>query len=135
MAVGSDGAGWIRFDDYELARSIGVVALALILFEGGLTSGLVEIRPVLGAALSLALIATPITAAIAGVAATSLVDFDLKEGLLVGAVLASTDGAAIFALLRNSTLRRRLARALEGESGLNDPVAVLLVLALIEFIN
>ena len=64
-----------------------------------------------------------------------LFDFDLKEGLLVGAVLASTDGAAIFALLRNSTLRRRLARTLEGESGLNDPVAVLLVLALIESIK
>jgi cell volume regulation protein A len=62
-----------------------------------------------------------------------LFDFDLVEGLLVGAVLASTDGAAIFALLRNSTLRRPLARALEGESGLNDPVAVLIVLALIEF--
>ena len=136
MAIGSDGTGWIEFDDYELARTVGIVALALILFEGGLTSGLVEIRPVLGTALSLALIATPITAAIAGVTAWLLFDdFDLKEGLLVGAVLASTDGAAIFALLRNSTLRRKLARALEGESGLNDPVAVLLVLALIEFIN
>jgi potassium/hydrogen antiporter len=135
MAIGSDGTGWIEFDDYELARTIGIVALALILFEGGLTSGLVEIRPVLGTALSLALIATPITAAIAGVTAALLFDLDTKQGLLVGAVVASTDGAAIFALLRNSTLRRRLARTLEGESGLNDPVAVLLVLALIEFIN
>ena len=136
MAIGSDGTGWIPFEDYELARTIGVVALALILFEGGLTSGLVEIRPVLGSAVSLALVATPITAGIAGVAAWLLFDdFGLKEGLLVGAVLASTDGAAIFALLRSSTLRRRLARALEGESGLNDPVAVLLVLTLIEFIT
>ena len=135
MAIGSDGTGWIEFSDYELARTIGVVALALILFEGGLTSGLVEIRPVLGTAVSLALIATPVTAFIAGAVATLLFGFDLREGLLVGAVLASTDGAAIFALLRNSTLRRRLARALEGESGLNDAVAVLLVLALIEFIQ
>jgi potassium/hydrogen antiporter len=135
MLIGSDGTGWIEFSDYELARTIGIVALALILFEGGLTSGLVEIRPVLGTALSLALIATPITAAIAGLAAAWLFDIDTKQGLLVGAVLASTDGAAIFALLRNSTLRRKLARALEGESGLNDPVAVLLVLALIEFIT
>ena len=135
MAIGSDGTGWIEFSDYELARTVGIVALALILFEGGLTSGLVEIRPVLGTAISLALVATPITAAIAGVTAALLFGFDLEEGLLVGAVLASTDGAAIFALLRNSTLRRRLARALEGESGLNDPVAVLLVLALIEYIK
>ncbi len=135
MAIGSDGTGWIPFENYELARTIGIIALALILFEGGLTSGLVEIRPVLGTAMSLALIATPITAAIAGLAAAWLFDIDTKQGLLIGAVLASTDGAAIFALLRNSTLRRKLARALEGESGLNDPVAVLLVLALIEFIN
>ena len=135
MAIGSDGMGWIDFNDYALARTIGVVALALILFEGGLTSGLVEIRPVLGTAVSLALIATPVTAFVAGAVATLLFGFDLREGLLVGAVLASTDGAAIFALLRNSTLRRRLARALEGESGLNDAVAVLLVLALIEFIQ
>jgi len=135
MAIGSDGTGWIEFGDYELARTIGVVALALILFEGGLTSGLVEIRPVLGTAISLALVATPVTAAITGVAAALLFGLDLEEGLIVGAVLASTDGAAIFALLRNSTLRRRLARALEGESGLNDAVAVLLVLALIELIQ
>ena len=135
MLIGSDGTGWIEFSDYELARTIGIVALALILFEGGLTSGLVEIRPVLGTAVALALIATPITAAIAGLAAAWLFDIDTKQGLLIGAVLASTDGAAIFALLRNSTLRRKLARALEGESGLNDPVAVLLVLALIEFIK
>ena len=135
MAIGSDGTGWIEFSDYELARTVGIVALALILFEGGLTSGLVEIRPVLGTAISLALVATPVTAAIAGVTAALLFGFDLEQGLIVGAVLASTDGAAIFALLRNSTLRRRLARALEGESGLNDAVAVLLVLALIEIIQ
>jgi cell volume regulation protein A len=134
MAIGSDGTGWIELGNYELARTVGVVALALILFEGGLASGLLEIRPVLGTAVSLALIATPITAAIAGAAAVLLFDFEVKEGLLVGAVLASTDGAAIFAVLRTSTLRRRLARTLEGESGLNDPVAVLLVIALIEFI-
>jgi potassium/hydrogen antiporter len=133
MAIGSDGTGWIDFNDYELARTIGVVALALILFEGGLTSGLIEIRPVLGTSVALAIVATPLTAAIAGGTAVLLFDFDLVEGLLVGAVLASTDGAAIFALLRNSTLRRKLARALEGESGMNDPVAVLIVLALIEF--
>jgi potassium/hydrogen antiporter len=134
MAIGSDGTGWIEFNDYDLARTVGVVALALILFEGGLTSGVIEIRPVLGTSVSLALIATPVTAAISGLTAVLLFDFDVKEGLLVGAVLASTDGAAIFALLRNSTLRRRLARTLEGESGLNDPVAVLLVIALIESI-
>jgi hypothetical protein len=70
MAVGSDGTGWIDFDDYELARTIGVIALALILFEGGLSVGFGEIRPVLGASLALAIPGTLITAAIAGLAAT-----------------------------------------------------------------
>src|ERR687885_1449053 len=127
MAVGSDGTGWIEFDDYRLARTIGVIALALILFEGGLTSGLLEIRPVLPSAISLAIVGTVVTAGVTGLAAAWLLDLSTLEGLLMGAVLASTDGAAIFALLRGSTLERKLARTLEAESGLNDPVAVLLV--------
>ena len=132
MVVGSEGFGWIPFDDYELARSIGIIALGLILFEGGLNSGLAEVRPVLGASISLATIGTALTALIAGAASTLLFDFSLLEGLLLGSILASTDGAAIFALLRESTLRRRLAQTLEGESGMNDPVAVVLMLACIE---
>ena len=135
MIIGSDVAGWIHFDDYELARTVGVIALALILFEGGLTSGLLEIRPVLPAAVSLATVGTIVTAAIAGLAAAALFDLSLLEGLLLGAILSSTDGAAIFALLRTSTLRRRLARTLEGESGFNDPVAVLLVLGFIKWLQ
>jgi cell volume regulation protein A len=135
MLVGSEGAGWIRFDNYHLARTVGVIALALILFEGGLTSGVIEVRPVLRPAAVLATLGTFITAAIAGTAASLLFDLTLLEGLLLGAILSSTDGAAIFALLRNSTLRRRLARTLEAESGLNDPVAVLLVIGFIDWIQ
>ncbi|HSF02906.1 MAG TPA: potassium/proton antiporter [Solirubrobacterales bacterium] len=135
MAIGSDGMGWIEFDDYELARTIGVIALALILFEGGLASGHLEIRPVLRPALALALPGTIVTAVITGVVASWLLDFSLLEGLLLGSILSATDGAAIFALLRRSTLRRRLARTLEAESGLNDPVAILLVLGFIEWIQ
>jgi cell volume regulation protein A len=132
MAVGSDGAGWIDFNNYALARTVGIVALALILFEGGLAAGFPEIRPVLGPALTLAVLGTLITAAVTGLVAAWLFDFDTTEGLLVGAIVAGTDGAAIFALLRGSTLRRRLARTLEGESGMNDPIAILLVLGFIE---
>jgi potassium/hydrogen antiporter len=139
MLIGSDGTGWIDFGagsgDYELARTIGVVALALILFEGGLTAGFEEIRPVLRPAISLALVGTLITAVIAGLAAAWLFDLAVLEGLLLGSIIAATDGAAIFALLRGSTLRRPLARTLEGESGLNDPVAVLLVIGFIEWIE
>jgi cell volume regulation protein A len=135
MLAGSDVAGWIYLDDYELARTIGVVALALILFEGGLAAGFGEIRPVLRPALSLAFVGTTLTAVIAGLAATWLFDFSLLEGLLLGSILAATDGAAIFSLLRGSTLRRKLARTLEGEAGFNDPVAVLLVLGFIDWIK
>src|SRR5919201_2581253 len=135
MAIGSDGIGWIDFDDYELARTIGVIALALILFEGGLPSGYLEIRSVLRPALLLALVETTPTAVITGLAASWLLGFSTLEGLLLGSILAATDGAAIFALLRGSTLRRSLARTLEGESGFNDPVAVLLVLGFIDWIR
>jgi potassium/hydrogen antiporter len=135
MAIGSDGLGWIDFGDYPLARTIGIVALALILFEGGLTSGLLEIRPVLPAAISLAVLGTVATAVVTGLAAAWLFDLSTLEGLLLGAVLASTDGAAIFALLRGSTLERKLASTLEAESGLNDPMAVLLVLGFIAWLQ
>jgi cell volume regulation protein A len=135
MSIGSDGIGWIEFNDYELARTIGTVALALILFEGGLTAGFSEIRPVLGASLSLALLGTAATAVLTGLAVVVLFDFSMLEAMLLGSILAATDGAAIFGVLRGSTLRRRLARTLEGEAGFNDPVAVLLVVGFIDWIQ
>ena len=121
--------------DYELARRIGIVALALILFEGGLTAGFSEIRPVL----------RPARLARGGrhardgrdhrLAAVWLFDLTPSRGCCSGSIVAATDGAAIFALLRGSTLRRRLARTLEGEAGFNDPVAVLLVIGFIDWIE
>ncbi len=135
MALGTDGIGWIDFSNYVRARDIGIVALALILFEGGLMAGWGEIRPVLVPSLSLALLGTLITAGICGLAATWLFDFSLLEGLLLGSIIASTDGAAIFGLLRGSALKRKLARTLEGEAGMNDPVAVLLVVGFIDWIQ
>lgn len=135
MAVGSDGLGWVDFSNYELAREIGIIALALILFEGGLTAGFGEIRPVLRNVVSLALFGTLITAAICGLAATWLFGFTLLEGLLIGAIVSSTDGAAIFALLRGSSLKKKLGRTLEGEAGMNDPIAVLLVVGFIDWIE
>ncbi|MGH2859217.1 MAG: cation:proton antiporter, partial [Solirubrobacteraceae bacterium] len=77
MLVGGDGLGWISFNDYRLARTIGVVSLALILFEGGLTGGLLRLRPVLGVATALATIGTAITAALVGLAAAALFGFSL----------------------------------------------------------
>jgi potassium/hydrogen antiporter len=135
MLAGSEGIGGIHFDNAELTRTLGTIALVLILFEGGLTSGWSEIRPVLGTAASLATIGTALTAAIAGMAAKLIFELSTLEGLLVGAAIAATDSAAIFAVLRRSTLRKRLARSLEGESGMNDPVALLLVIGFIEWIQ
>src|ERR687898_164383 len=132
MAIGSDGLGWIAFDDFELARKIGVVALAFILFEGGLSAGFDEIRPVLGTSIALATLGTLGTAALTAVAAGLLFDLEPLEALLLGSTVAATDAAAVFAVLRGSTLRRRLARTLEGESGINDPIAILLVIGCIE---
>ncbi len=139
MLLGSDVLGLIEFggtlEDIELARTVGIVALALILFEGGLAAGFSEIRPVLGTSVSLATAGTLITAAVVGVACHVLLDLSLLEGLLLGSIVAATDGAAIFSVLRGSSLERRLARVLEGESGLNDAVAVVLVLGFIEYIT
>jgi cell volume regulation protein A len=135
MLAGSDVFGWIYFDDAELARTIGVVAVALILFEGGLVSGWRELRPVMVPALSLAFLGTVITAVVAGLAAAWIFDLPVKEGLLVGAVISATDGAAIFSLLRSSTLVRKLALTLEGESGFNDAVALILVIGFIDWIQ
>jgi cell volume regulation protein A len=135
MAVGSDGLGWIYLDDYALARLVGTVALVVILFEGGLQTGIDQLRPVLGGAVSLAVIGTALTALVTGIAASWLLNFSLAEGLLLGAILSPTDGAAVFALLRGVRLPRRLALTLEGEAGLNDPIAVMLVLVMIEVVR
>lgn len=135
MLAGSEGIGGIEFDDAELARTLGTVALVLIVFEGGLTAGWSEIRPVLWTAASLATIGTIVTAVIAGFAAKLIFGFSTLEGMLVGAAVAATDSAAIFAVLRRSKLEKRLARSLEGESGMNDPVALLLVVGFIEWIQ
>jgi cell volume regulation protein A len=135
MLAGSEGIGGIDFSNTELARTLGTIALVLIIFEGGLTAGWSEIRPVLGTAASLATIGTALTAVIAGFAARLLFGLSTLEGMLVGAAIAATDSAAIFAVLRRSTLEKRLARSLEGESGMNDPVALLLVIGFIEWIQ
>jgi cell volume regulation protein A len=135
MLAGSEGIGDIHFANYDLARTLGTIALVLILFEGGLTSGWSEIRPVLGTAASLATLGTLATALLAGVAAKWIFGLSWLEGMIVGAAIAATDSAAIFAVLRNSTLEKRLARSLEGESGMNDPVALLLVIGFIEWIQ
>ena len=135
MLAGSEGFLGVEFEDAELTRTLGTIGLILILFEGGLTAGWNEIRPVLGTAISLATVGTVVTAVLTGAVAIWLFDLSTLEGMILGSAVAATDSAAIFAVLRGSRLRRRLARALEGESGMNDPVALLLVTGFIEWIE
>jgi cell volume regulation protein A len=135
MLLGSDGPGGIAFDDAKLARDVGVVALAAILYEGGLSTSWRRLRAVAAPAVLLATIGVAVTAAVTGLAARTLFDLSLAEALLLGAVVASTDAAAVFATLRHTRLRRGVARTLEAESGANDPVAIALTLGLIAWIE
>jgi potassium/hydrogen antiporter len=135
MAVGSEGAGWISFDDYDLARDVSIAALALILFDGGLRTGLSGIREVLEPSLRLATVGTVATAVVTGVAACALLGLPALYGLLLGSIVASTDSAAVFGLLRNSSLGRRLVSTIEGESGFNDPIALILVIGFVDWIR
>jgi potassium/hydrogen antiporter len=135
MLLGSDGPGGIDFDDAELAREVGIVGLALILFEGGLQTSWRRLRAVAGPAAVLSTLGVVVTALLVGVAAQALFDLSWLESILLGAVVASTDAAAVFATLRFTHIRRRLARTLEAESGGNDPMAIALTLGLIAWIE
>ena len=135
MLLGSDGPGGIEFDDAELARQVGIVGLVLILFEGGLQTSWRRLRSVAAPAALLSTVGVLVTALLTGVAARMLFDLTWLEAILLGAVVASTDAAAVFATLRFTHIRRRVARTLEAESGGNDPMAIALTLGLIAWIE
>jgi cell volume regulation protein A len=135
MLLGSDGLGGIEFDDAELARQVGVVALAAILFEGGLATSWRRLREVAVPATLLATVGVVVTTVLTGLAAYALFDLSRLESVLLGAVVASTDAAAVFATLRFTHIRRRLARTLEAETGGNDPMAIALTIGLIDWIE
>ena len=136
MLAGEYGPGGIKFDDVRTADLVGSIALALILFDGGLRTRYATFRSVFAPALALATIGVMLTAALTAPAAHYLLDLGWIESLLVGAVVASTDAAAVFFLIhaRGLHLRPRVAATLEVESGSNDPFAVFLTLMLIEFL-
>lgn len=137
MLAGSEGIGGIEFDDFEVARSVGVVALAFILFAGGISTSWSQVRPVLGPAVGLATAGVLGTAAVAGLVASWAFGVSVETGLLLGAIISSTDAAAVFSVLRsrNASLRGPLRPLLELESGSNDPMAVFLTIGLIELIT
>jgi cell volume regulation protein A len=137
MLAGSDGPGGIYFDDPVLAQFIGVIALVLILFSGGLDTEWKLVRPVLKEGLLLSTFGVFITAIVTGVFASKLLGFTLVEGLLFGAIVSSTDAAAVFSVLRSKGigLKGQLKPLLELESGSNDPMAIFLTIGLIEIIT
>ncbi len=134
MLAGSEGPGGIYFDDAGLAQSIGIIALVVILFTGGLDTNWSEVKPVFGKAASLATLGVLATAVAVGLFASFVLKCSLYTGLLLGAVVSSTDAAAVFAVLRSKhvSLRGELRPLLEFESGSNDPMAVFLTVGLIE---
>ncbi len=136
MLAGSEGPGGIEFDNPWLAQSLGVTALSFILFAGGLDTDWSSIRPVLWRGLSLSTLGVLITSFLVGCFAILVLDFSLLEGLLLGAIVSSTDAAAVFAVLRsrNVGLKGELKRLLELESGSNDPMAVFLTIGLISLL-
>jgi cell volume regulation protein A len=135
MLLGSDGPGGVEFHDAELARTVGIVGLAAILYEGGLSTSWRRLRRVAAPAALLSTVGVVATAVLTGAAAYSLFDLSWLESVLLGAVVASTDAAAVFATLRYTNIRRRLARTLEAETGGNDPVAIALTIGLIDWIE
>jgi len=136
IAVGSEGIGGIAFDDANLAQSVGIVALSLILFSGGLDTRWSSVRPVLWQGIGLSTVAVALTAGIVGGVATWMLGLPLLKGLLLGAIVSSTDAAAVFSVMRSRGLglAKRLRRILELESGSNDPMAVFLTVGLLTLI-
>src|SRR5688572_12167471 len=137
MLAGDSGPGQLSFDDVRTTYLVGSVALALILFDGGLRTKFQSIRIVLAPSMVLATVGVLLTAVVAAPAAKYALDLNWTEALLVGAVVASTDAAAVFLLVHTQglRLRPRVGATLEAESGTNDPFAIFLTLMLVQFIS
>jgi potassium/hydrogen antiporter len=136
MLAGSEGLGGIYFNDPQIAQFIGIVSLNFILFSGGLDTSWEAIKPVLKIGLSLSTVGVLLTAMTLGTFVYIITDFSLMEGMLLGAIVSSTDAAAVFSILRAKSLglKKNLRPTLELESGSNDPMAYVLVIAFLSLV-
>ncbi len=136
MLAGSDGILGIHFDNVELAQNIGTLALIFILFGGGLDTAWKAIKPVLKDGLILATLGVLLTAFFVALCVYYILDFTFLESLLLGAIISSTDAAAVFAILRAKgiSLKKKLTPLLELESGSNDPMAIFLTVAILQIL-
>jgi cell volume regulation protein A len=137
MLAGAEGPGGIQFSDVRIAQATGVIALVFILFSGGLDTSWRAVRPVLKEGVALATVGVLITALCVGLFAVAVMGFSLLEGMLLGAIISSTDAAAVFSVMRMraSRLPAKLESLSELESGSNDPMAVFLTVALISLVT
>ncbi|TWI59614.1 potassium/proton antiporter [Halalkalibacter nanhaiisediminis] len=134
MIAGSDGLGLIHFNNANMAQLIGIMALIIILFEGGLQTKWSTVKSVTKPALSLATVGVILTTVVVAVAAKLIFGVSWLEGFLFGAIVGSTDAAAVFAVLKGQNIKERLGATLEAESGSNDPMAMFLTISVIELI-
>ncbi|WP_163537942.1 potassium/proton antiporter [Gracilibacillus sp. YIM 98692] len=135
MLIGSDGLGFIYFDNARIAHLIGMVALVIILFEGGIQTKWKTIRPVIGSSLTLATLGVLITSGLVGIVAKQVFDISWLEAMLLGSIVGSTDAAAVFAVLKGKNIKDKLESTLEAESGTNDPMAVFLTISFIQLLT
>lgn len=135
MLLGSDGLNFIYFDDPHVSQLVGVIALIIILFEGGLQTKWTSVKPVLSTSLSLATFGVFLTTAVVAVSVKLLLDVNWLEAFLFGSIVGSTDAAAVFSVLAGKNVKEKLSSTLEAESGSNDPMAVFLTITFIELLT
>jgi cell volume regulation protein A len=135
MLFGSDGLEIIKFDDYQLAQSLGIIALIYILFSGGLDTKWEKVKPIVLPGVLLSTIGVLLSALIVGFFASLILNVSLLEGIILGAIISSTDAAAVFSILRSKSIgfKYRLRELIEFESGTNDPMAIFLTIGLIQY--